>query len=278
MALPPVTLALPSLAAGVLSSPAPPEMAVPSVHKEIPLENPPETSVPAEVIGSPEEVSVQASADQPNGVPATQDASEKTEEIVSEATPVSPQGATADPAEASADLPVPEESVPSAEAPVSSSEPHIQEEVAPPEEVQEKEESAVAAEESASKEVTPISAEVEAFGEEQAAVAENIPDEPKPSASEEISVKTEDVKTSEAPKLAEECQKDLCLDAAPEVSPGDVNVDCSTQNENLDDKEPIILLSKAIQSKGTSKCEDPPLSTRHLSGWFIFCERQALLP
>ncbi|XP_044208244.1 nascent polypeptide-associated complex subunit alpha isoform X2 [Thunnus albacares] len=249
-------------AAGVLSSSAPPEMAVPSVNKAIPLENPPETSIPAQEIGSPEETSIQATADQPNGVAAAQDMTKQSEETGLEATPVSPQGATADPA---ADLPVPEETVPSAEAPVSSSEPHIQEVAAPPEEVQ-NQESAVAAEEPASQEVTQISVKEEATGEEPAAVAEKIPDDPKPSASEDVSANIEDGKTTDAPKTAEECQKNLCPDAAHEVLPGDVNVDVATQNENVDKKEPVILLSKAIQSKGTSKCEGPPLSTRHLSG------------
>lgn len=278
MAFPSVTpLALPSLAAGVLSPAAPAEMAVPSVNKTNPPENPPETSTPAQVIVCPEEASVQASADQSNGVPATEETTKNTEEIESETTAVSPQGVTAEPAGASADLPVPQESVSSAEAPVSSSEPHIQEEVAAPEKVQINEESAVVAEESANQEVTQIPAKEETSGEEPAAVAEEILDDPKPSASEEISVKTEDEKKSEAPKMAEECQKDVCLDVAPEVSPGDVSIDVSTQNENLDKEEPVILLSKAIQSKGTSKCEDPPLSTHHLSGWFIFCKKTTSL-
>lgn len=239
-------------------------MAVPSVNKAIPLENPPETSIPAQEIGSTEEASIQATADQPNGVAAAQDMTKQTEEIGLEATPVSPQGATADPVGASAALPVPEESVPSAEAPISSSEPHIQEEAAPPEELQ-NQESAVAVEESASQEVMQISVKAEASGEEPA--AEKNPDDPKPSASEDVSANTVDGKTSDAPETVEECQKNLCLDAAHEVLPGDVNIDLATQNENQDKKEPVILLSKAIQSKGTSKCEGPPLSTRHLSGW-----------
>lgn len=50
----------------------------------------------------------------------------------------------------------------------------------------------------------------------------------------------------------------------------DVNVNLATQNPEK--KEPVILLSKAIQSKGAAKSDGPPVSTCHLSGWFLIYE------
>lgn len=242
-------------------------MAVPTVSKEIPLENPPETSVPAEEIGSPEEAIIQTTGDQPNGVAATQEMTGQTEEIGLVTTPVLQQEVTADPAGASAALPVPEESVPSAEIPLASSEaPQVDEEATPAKEAQ-SQDSVVATEELASQEVKQISVEAEASGDEPSAVAEKTPDDPKPTTPEDVNVNSEDGMASDSPKV--EDQRNLCLDAArDEVLPGDVAVN-ATQSENPDKEEPVTLLSKAIQSKGTSKCEGPPLSTRHLSGWSI---------
>ncbi|XP_044068500.1 nascent polypeptide-associated complex subunit alpha isoform X4 [Siniperca chuatsi] len=247
-------------AAGVLNSSAAPEMAVPTVRKAIPLENPPETSVTVQEIGSPEEASIQTTGDQPNGVAATQETTKQSEEFGLVATPVSQQEATADPAGASAALPVPEESVPSAETPNASSEgPQADEEAAPAKEAH-SQQSVVAAEESASQEVEQIPVKAKASGDEPETVAEKIPDDPKPSA-------PEDGKSNDSSNTVVKDQRNLCLDTAQdEVLPGDVNVDVATQNENPDKEEPVRLLSKAIQSKGTSKCEGPPLSTRHLSG------------
>nr|XP_046251937.1 nascent polypeptide-associated complex subunit alpha, muscle-specific form isoform X1 [Scatophagus argus] len=225
-------------AAEELNSSAPPEMAVPTVNKAIPLENPPETSVPAQDIGSPEEASIQATIDQSNGVAPTQEMTEQTEEKGLVAT-VSQQEATADPAGDAADLQVPDESVPSAQAPVAS---QADQEAAPTEEAQ--------------------SQETKAPGDEPGAVSEKNPDAPKP---KDVSMSNEDGKISDSPKSAIEDPSNICADTA-EVLPGSVNVSVATQNENLDKEEPVTLLSKAIQSKGTSKCEGPPLSTRHLSG------------
>lgn len=288
----PLLLFLESVAE-VLNSFAPPDIAVPTVSKEIPLESRPETSVPAQERGSPEEASIQTSGDKPNGEAATQELTGQTEEIGLVGTPVSQQEATADPAEASAALPVPEESVPSAETPIASSEgPQADKEAAQPQEAQTQESVVVTAEESASQEVKQISVEANAPGDEPDAVAEKSPDDPKPSApgdepeavaekslddpkpsaSEDVIVNNEEGKATDSPKMAVEGPV-LCLDAAQdEVLPGDVNVDVATQKENPDKEEPVILLSKAIQSKGTSKSEGPPLSTHHLSGWFILCE------
>ncbi|XP_018556694.1 nascent polypeptide-associated complex subunit alpha isoform X4 [Lates calcarifer] len=160
----------------------------------------------------------------------------QTEEGRLEAPPVSP-GVTADPAGASAGLPVPEESVPPAEVPTK--------------EVQ-SDEPVVAAEDMTGKEVKQISVESKASGEELGTAAEKVLDDPKPSAPEDISANSEDGK--------------ITVEGTDEVLPSEVNINVATQNENLNKKEPVILLSKAIQSKGTSKCEGPPVSTRHLSG------------
>uniref|UniRef100_A0A8P4G8B5 NAC-A/B domain-containing protein n=1 Tax=Dicentrarchus labrax TaxID=13489 RepID=A0A8P4G8B5_DICLA len=239
-------------AAEVSNSAAASEMAVPTVSKAIALENPPETPVPAQEISSPEAVSVQTS-DQANGVAATQETTKQTEEIGLVATPVSQQEATADQAGDSAGPPVPEESVSSSEAPVATSkEPQAEEQAAPTTQAQSPE-SVGAAEDSARREVEHISVEAKTSGDEPEAVAEKVLDDPKPCAPEDVSLRSEAGKATESPKTAVEDAKNL-------------NVNLPTQKESPDKEEPVILLSKAIQSKGTSKCEGPTLSTHHLSG------------
>lgn len=253
ISLPPITpVALPSSAAGILNSSAPLEKAVPTVSKAVPLDNPLETSAPE--TGSAEESSTQASCDQPNGVAATEDMTKQVEQSGLKATSVSQQGLPADPAESSADLPAPKESKPSVEAPVASSELHIYEEAATAEE--KPSQSFVATEESASDEVKATSIEAKPSGEEP---GEKNVDDSKPYAPEDANANNED-----GLKTSEDRQINLCLDG----------VTVATQNENLDKKEPAILLSTASQSKGCDKCEAPPISTRHLSGWFILYENQ----
>lgn len=245
--LPPATIS--SSPSEVLNPSASPDVAASTVSKVITLGNPPETSqVPAQEISSPGKASIQTTGDQANGVAATQ-MTKQTEELV--ATPVSLQEATADPTGDPAGLPVPRASVPSAEASVASPEEPQAEEAAPTKEGESKE-PVVAAEESASQKVTSVEA-----------VAEKLPDDPKPSAPKDVSVKTEDVKAADSPKAA--------VEASPDAAQ-DVNITVVTQNENPHKEEPVALLSKGIQSKGISKCEGPPLSTRHLSGWFILRE------
>ncbi|XP_008281880.1 nascent polypeptide-associated complex subunit alpha isoform X3 [Stegastes partitus] len=221
------------------------------MSKAVPLENPPETAVPGQEMGSAEEPSCQASCDQPNGVVATEDMTKQAEESGLKGTPVSQQGLTADPARPSAGLPAPEESKPSVEAPIASSEMRIYEEAATAD--KEQSQSFVAAEESTSQEVKQTSVDAKTSGEEPGAAGEKSLDNSKPSAPEDVCANSED-----GVKTAEESLKNLCL--------GDINVSLATRNENLDKKEPAILLSTAIQSKGSDKCEAPPISTRHLSG------------
>lgn len=171
-------------------------MAVPTVNKPITLENTPETSIPAQETGTPEEAAVQSAADQQNGVAITQ-MSKQTEDI-SSAMPVSEQVTAADPAAG-----------------------------------------ATAAADPAAG----------ALGEAQC--------------SGEIAANAEDGTTHDVPKTVVDGLQSL--DAVVR----DVNVNLETQNINPEKKEPVILLSKAIQSKGASKSDGPPLSTCHLSGWFL---------
>ncbi|XP_010776687.1 nascent polypeptide-associated complex subunit alpha isoform X3 [Notothenia coriiceps] len=249
-------------AEGALDFSAPHEMAIP-VSKTIPLENPTETSDPAQVIASTEEASIQTNDDKANGVAATQDITEQTEETGLVATPVTQEEVTAGPAGASADMPVPEESLPAVEAPiVSAEEPPALEEAVPAKEVQ-SQESAVATEETAIEEVEKISVEAKTTEEEPSAAAQEIPDVPKPSVTEDVGASSEDAPQTEVKNL-----RNLCLDAAEdEVLPAEVTVDPPIVNEDLDKQDPITLLTKAIQSNQPSKCDHvPSLSTRHHSG------------
>uniref|UniRef100_A0A3Q3NH06 Nascent polypeptide associated complex subunit alpha n=1 Tax=Mastacembelus armatus TaxID=205130 RepID=A0A3Q3NH06_9TELE len=214
-------------ATGVLNSSPSPEMAIPAVNKVIPLEKSPEASVPAQLTSPLEEASIQPSGDQSNGVEATKKMS------VLETTSGSHQEATADPIAALGGFPVPEESLSSAEAPT---------------EGVQSQESVVAAEALAIKEVKQISVQAKPPVEELGQVVEKNPDYP----------------VSEDRETAIE---DLCPDPAQdEELPGDVVADVATQNESVDKKEPVMHLSKAIQSMGTAKCEGPPISICHLSG------------
>ncbi|XP_058498742.1 nascent polypeptide-associated complex subunit alpha isoform X4 [Solea solea] len=217
-----------------------PEKAVPSVNKEIFLENPSETSVSAQEISSPEEASI----DQPNGVAASQKIAKQTEEHVLANMSVSQPGTTADAPGGSAGLQDTEETMPPVEG---------------PEKEIKSQHSVVEAEVLSGEDVKLSSAEAKVSKEEQGTVAEKNLDDPKPSVSA-VSANSEDG------KIAEQDPINLCLKAAQEELSGDVNIGVATQEENLDKKEPVILLSKAIQSKETSKGQGPPISTHHLSG------------
>ncbi|XP_029911179.1 nascent polypeptide-associated complex subunit alpha, muscle-specific form isoform X1 [Myripristis murdjan] len=245
-------------AATVLSSSAHPEMAVPVGNKASPLESPmpPEISVASKEGDSqppPVQANAEAAGDQLNGAATTQ-ISQQTEDTGVEETPVSLQATPVDSA-------VTEECVPPTEAPVpATEEKHTCECEALPEGVVKNQESVAAADQSASQ--VPDKIVVDAF-------AKSVVEEPGvAAASEELSTGSVDEKEGGVPGHAEEGPKNTCLDAAPknvDILPGDVNVDVATQNENLE-KEPTILLSKAIQSKVTSNCAGPSLSTRHVSG------------
>ncbi|XP_040048491.1 nascent polypeptide-associated complex subunit alpha isoform X4 [Gasterosteus aculeatus] len=248
--------------AGVFNSSAPPEMAIP-VSKAIPLEIPPETSVPAEAMGSPKDASIQSTDDQANGVAATQEKAECTKETRLAST-LEPQQKTAEQAGSSANPPGPEEAPPSAKMPVVSVEgPNAAGSTV---EVQGQEPVVVvaSAEESAGQEVEQIL--VEANVHEASAVAAGILDDPK-AIPTEVLANTKDVKATEAPVTEVEESRNVFVDAAEDkVLPIQMNVNLTTENEDLAKKEAVTLLPKAVQSKESSKREGPPHSTCHLSG------------
>lgn len=113
--------------------------------------------------------------------------------------------------------------------------------------------------------IAPVSlqgAAADSAGDSAEAVEAKTCDDPKPATPQEDDVKSEEGKAADSPKTVAED------DAAQEkVVPVDVSVAVATQSENPE--EPAALHSKATEAKGTSKCEGPPLSTHHLSGWFI---------
>lgn len=242
-------------------------MATPVVKQATPLESPvpPETSFAAQVLDTqplPEEACIQATVDEPVGIVAAQEITKKSEEVALEQMPGSLQVTAAD-------MPVTEECVPSAEVPVSiSMGTHAHETEAPNQDVQ-SQESVVPAEVPASQEVQHISAEIVSSGEEAGTLAQEICGDPNPPPAQELCADSVDG-IGDAQESAVEGQINLCLDEGckeHEVLPGDDHVDVATQNEHVEEKEAIIRLSKAIQSKGKFKCDDP-LSTRHLSGGF----------
>lgn len=253
----------------MLNPSATPDLAVPSVNKTVPLESPLEISVHGQEIVSQNKASIQDIRDQPNGVAATQDTSEQTEEVGFVAAPVSKQGATVDQDGDSADLKVPEEYVPSVETPTASSEgPQADEDIAQIK-VAQSHESAVATEALSNQEIEQISEEI-LSGKKPGALVEENPHDLKPCVPKDISVNTEDGKATDSPETAIEDPRSLGPDPTKdELFPGDLNVNMDTQNEIPDKKESLLLLSNNIQSKGTSKCEAPPLSTHPLSGLFI---------
>ena len=155
---------------------------------------------------------------------------------------------------------------------VSSEGPQAGEEVAPTTEAQ-SQEPVVAPEESPNQEVKPTSVESKATGDELKEVAEKN-DDPNPSPPKDVIVNSEDGKSNDSLKPAVEDSTSLCLEAVQDdVLPNSAIVDVATQNEIPEKEEPVPLISKAIQSKGTSKSEAPLLSTHHLSGWFVLCKK-----
>lgn len=200
-------------------------MGIPTVNKAVSLENPPHVSVANQEKGFLQDV-IQTSADQSNGLGATQDQTKQMEQSGLE---TEHQGGTADPEGDSAGSPLPEEAVPQAEV--------------------------------ANQDVM-VFVDANASAEELGEVAENLND-PRPSASEDNTADCKDGKT------VLEGKRNPCLDPArEECVDGDVNISVAYENESLDKQEPVKLLSKVIQSKGTSICEGPPISTRHISGLF----------
>lgn len=187
------------------------------------------------------EVSIQATSDQPSGVPDAQGTLEKTEDIQS---PVVQQETAAVSVGCPTDMTVPGSCV-----------------------------SRVNKENVAqictNEEVAPQGMEVPdgmISGEKLEVMADSSPHNSKDCGLEDISISTEDGKpaTSNEPAI-EEPKSDR-----DKTFPGDSKVDEATLSENLEKMEPVSIPSQVIQSKGISKCEDARLTTQPLSGWFIY--------
>ncbi|XP_062418686.1 nascent polypeptide-associated complex subunit alpha isoform X4 [Pungitius pungitius] len=230
----------PQVETGVLNSSAPSEMAIP-VSKVIPLEIPPETSVPAQPMDSPKDASIQSTDDKANGVTATQEKAECNKDTRLASTP--------EPQEKTAEAPVVSLEGPNAASPTV--------------EVQGQEPVVVAsAEESAGQEVTQILVEANVHG--ASAVAAEILDDPK-GVPTEVLANTKDVKATEAPVTEVEESRNVFVDE-DKVLPIKVNVNLANENEDLAKKEAETLLPKAVQSKESSKREGPLHTTCHPSG------------
>lgn len=186
------------------------------------------------------EVSTQATSDQPSGVSDTQGIPEKTEDIQS---PVVQQETAADSVGCPTDLTVPGNCAP-----------QVKENVA---------------QICTNEEVTPW--DMEALdgmisGKKLELMADSSPHDSKDCGLQDISVSTEDGKPASGDEPAIEEPKSN----RNKTFPGDSKVDEATLNKCLEKMEPVSIPSQVIQSKGISKCEDPRLSTQPLSGWFIY--------
>lgn len=264
MFVPPQVHAFSLAVGGGLNPPVSLEMAVCTLNKASPLENPLEISVHGEESGLLNQTSIQATSDQLNSVGVTQDMT-KENEVQLVASPVSQQEAAADPLVCWADLMVPEENVSLRETPaVSSEEPEVSEEV-----VQTKVTRNPEDEELASQEREKILLKVLTSGGELGVVTEKNSSDPKQCGPEDNTLNSDDGK-ADFPKAVPGELTNHGLEPAPnELFPGDSNVSLSTQNESLGETEPVKILSEPILTKGNSRNEDPPLSTCPLSGWFI---------
>lgn len=257
-------------AAVVLNSSVLPEMAVPLVNKATELESsvPPEVSiVPKEVdpLQLPEEIS-EATGDQLNGVAATQVVREQTKSAVEE-DPVVLQATTANPTVATAKLSMTDD-LTLAEA-SGSGETIPEDKGATTERLDKSLESAVTGK--------PPSEAEERYDEtftEVKIVAEEVPVDPKHSqTAKDSNVKCEAGLTNSASESAEEGLKDVSMATTPQEAAkvsDFVNVDVATKI--LIEKEPVTIPSKTIQSKLSSNCAEPSLSTRPLSGWLSFIQ------
>lgn len=220
------------------------EMTVLTVNRAVSHGQPLEPS-DSQGSSSLKEVSIQATSDQPCGVPDAQEIPEKAEDIES---PVVQQEATADPVGCSTDLTVPGSCEPQAnETNVLTKEAHVHE----------------------NKEVALQDTEIPdgmISGEKLEAMAQSSPHDSKYCGLQDIPVNTEDGKPASGNEAAiEEPKSDR-----DETFPGGLRFDEATLSENLDKTEPVSIPSLVIQSKGISKCEDSRLSTQPMSGLLIY--------
>lgn len=216
------------------------EMTVLTVNRAVSHGRPLESS-DSQGTSSLNEVSIQASSDQPSGVPDAQGIPETTEDIQS---PVVQQETAADSVGSPTDLTVPGNCVPQVN----------KENVA---------------QICTNAEVVPQDMEVPdgmVSGEKLEVMADSRHRNSKDSGLEDIPVSTEDGKPASGNEPAvEEPKSDQ-----DKTFPGDLKVDGATLNEKM---EPISIPSQIIQSKGISKCEGMRLSTQPLSGWFIYWKK-----
>lgn len=219
------------------------EMTVLTVNRAVSHGHPLESS-DSQGTSSLNEVSVQATGDQPGGVPDHQEITEKNEDIQS---PVAQQEAAADPVGCSTDLTVPGNCEPQAnEENVLNKEAHVRE----------KEELAHQDAEIPERMIS---------GEKPETKAESSPRDSK-DCIEDVPVNIQEVKPPGGNEAAiEEPKNDR-----DEIFPGDTKVDEAPLNENLNTVERDSIPPQVVQSKGISKCEDTRLSTRPLSGLFIY--------
>lgn len=216
------------------------EMTVLTVNRAVSHGRPLESS-DSQGTSSLNEVSIQASSDQPSGVPDAQGIPETTEDIQS---PVVQQETAADSVGSPTDLTVPGNCVP---------------------QVNKKKVAQICT----NAEVVPQDMEVPdgmVSGEKLEVMADSRHRNSKDSGLEDIPVSTEDGKPASGNEPAvEEPKSDR-----DKTFPGDLKVDGATLNEKM---EPISIPSQIIQSKGISKCEGMRLSTQPLSGWFIYWKK-----
>lgn len=216
------------------------EMTVLTVNRAVSHGCPLESSA-SQGTSSLNEISIEATSDQPSGVPDAQGIPEKNEDIQS---PVVQQEAAADSVGCPTDLTVPGNCV-----------------------LQVNKENV--AQICTNEEVAPQDMEVPdgmISGEKHEVIADSSPRNSKDCGLEDIPVSTEDGKPASGNEPAIEEPKSDC----DKTFPGDSKVDEATLNENLEKMELVSIPSQVIQSKGISKCEDTRLSTQPLSGWFIY--------
>lgn len=216
------------------------EMTVLTVNRAVSHGRPLESS-DSQGTSSLNEVSIQASSDQPSGVPDAQGIPETTEDIQS---PVVQQETAADSVGSPTDLTVSGNCVPQVN----------KENVA---------------QICTNAEVVPQDMEVPdgmVSGEKLEVMTDSRHRNSKDCGLEDVPVSTEDGKPASGNEPAiEEPKSDR-----DKTFPGDLKVDGATLNEKM---EPISIPSQIIQSKGISKCEDMRLSTQPLSGWFIYWKK-----
>lgn len=216
-----------------------PEMAVLTVNRAV-SRGCPFKCADSQGTGSLSEVSLQASSDQPSGVPDAQGIPEKPEDLRS---PVEQQETAAEAVECPADPTVPGSCVSQVNK---ENVPHI----------------------CTNEGVAPQDTEVPdgmVSGERPEVAADSSPFSSEARGPEDPPVSTEDGKPAggHEPPI-EEPQSD-----GDQTFPGESKVGEAALRETPETMEPVTVPAQAVESTGISKCEDARLSTRPVSGWSI---------